>query len=73
MRRWHWLGPISRIWFHVSIDRSDAGQIEFVTHSPDLRGLGGAASALGAHQVCLLYLVAQLPLPLFFRFVVLVQ
>jgi hypothetical protein len=32
-------------------------------------GLGGAALA---HTGCLLYLVIQLPLPLFFRFVVLV-
>jgi hypothetical protein len=36
-------------------------------------GLGGAALALGAHRVVFLYLVAWLPLPLFFRFVVLVS
>jgi hypothetical protein len=35
-------------------------------------GLGGAALARLAHIGCLLYLVALLPLPLFFRFVVLV-
>jgi len=34
--------------------------------------LGGAALALGAHAGCLLYLVALLPLPPFFRLVVLV-
>jgi hypothetical protein len=29
MGRWYWRSSISRIWFHVSIDRSDAGQIEW--------------------------------------------
>ena len=34
-------------------------------------GLGGPALARSAYIDCLLYLVALLPLPLFFRFVVL--